>query len=63
MAGFCHLYFWVFILCIGLSGIVWSFFVNKWHLKKLIKAGYTIDERQSEETILLAKLYIGMKIR
>lgn len=40
--------------------IVWAFVFNKWHLKKLIKSGYSFDEAEPSEAIAQAKQYIGM---
>ena len=42
--------------------IGWGVFCNKWHLKKLIKAGYSFDETQPEEAVLSAKQYLGMSL-
>jgi hypothetical protein len=40
--------------------LIWSFLVNKWHMKRLIEKGFVIDPSQSQEVINLAKSAVGM---
>ncbi len=41
-------------------GIVWAFYFNKWHMRRLIEKGYAIDESQPEGLVAEAKSQAGM---
>ena len=51
-----------FTLGIGslILGLVWAFIFNKWHMKRLIERGYSIDETQDPSLVAEAKAQAGI---
>lgn len=41
-------------------GLVWAFYFNKWHMRRLIERGYLIDESQTESLVAEAKAQAGV---
>ena len=52
----------VFTFGIGsvVLAIVWAFYFNKWHMRRLLENGYAIDETQSASVIAQAKAQAGV---
>ncbi len=41
-------------------GIVWAFYFNKWHMRRLIQNGFAIDESQPGALVAEAKAQAGV---
>ena len=61
---FLVLYIIISAVTLGIGGlvlsIIWAFYFNKWHMRRLIKNGYAIDESQPAGLVAEAKAQAGI---